>query len=54
MLVEPNTGPMSGQEFSARIVDIVNGEYIVEDQDSDFFTVDENEVTPLTTAFQNS
>ena len=45
VLVEPNSGPLSGQEFSACIVDIVNGEYIVEDQDSDFFTVSEDEVT---------
>ena len=41
VLVEPKSGPGCGHEFMANIVDIVNGEYIVEDQDSDFFTVDE-------------
>lgn len=47
VLVEPNSGPMGGHEFQARITDIVGGEYIVEDQDSDFFTVSESEVSEI-------
>lgn len=36
--------PEAGGEFLARIVDFVNSHYIVEDQDSDFFSVDETEI----------
>jgi hypothetical protein len=45
VLVKSNSGPMGGHEFQARIVDTApNGEWIVEDQDSDFFTASENEM----------
>ena len=47
VLAEPKCGPMAGQEFMAHITDIVSGQYIVEDQDSDFFTADEDEISLL-------
>lgn len=38
--------PANGHEFMARIVDTApNGEWIVEDQDSDFFAVSNSELT---------
>ncbi len=47
VLVNPNSGPVGGHEFQACIVDVdstsENG-WIVEDQDSDFFTVSEDEM----------
>mgnify|MGYP000970984136 CR=1 FL=1 len=47
VLVEPKTGLMDGQEFTARIVDIVDGKYVVTDQDEECFTVGEDEVSEL-------
>jgi hypothetical protein len=40
--------PITEQEFTATISDIVNGQYIVEDQAGDFFTVEESEISLLT------
>lgn len=44
VLVTPKNGPMSGYEFQATIVDERNGNFIVEDQDSDFFEVEADEM----------
>ena len=48
VLVTPKSDPMGGHEFMARITDSRHeGTYIVEDQDSDFFEVDADEIKPL-------
>ena len=50
VLVSPKSGPMGGHEFMARITDSRHaGTYIVEDQDSDFFEVDSDEIRLLDT-----
>lgn len=51
IIVTPNAETIAwhagtmGHEFSAKVADFVNGMYIVEDMNSDFFTVSECELT---------
>jgi hypothetical protein len=47
VIVSPKCGSTVRHEFLGQIVDVVGGQYIVEDQDSDFFTVDEDEVSAV-------
>lgn len=39
-----NYGYLAGHEFSARIIDFVNRDYLVQDSDDDVFTVSETEI----------
>lgn len=47
IMPEPNdTDIWQYGNFSARIVDERNGNFVVEDQDSDFFEIEKNRVLP--------
>ena len=43
IICRPKNGPAEGLEFWARVTDYRGNNYIVEDQDSDFFELEEDE-----------
>ena len=46
VIVNPKSGPMGGHEFMARVINYLEERqvYVVEDQDSDSFEVEEDEL----------